>query len=323
VSAPRLVSIADVIRACRTLELPLERWPEVARILGMEILPPATREPVVPPPPPEPPPRPPRDESDGDAFGAPAAPRPDARRRRGAGPPVPASLHALEGDPAQPPAWVLGANGLDEPAEDVPQAQPAPLIAPQWSRGVLEALVATAAHDGPIDVVRTVALLARQEPFAELPRRSRPTLSRGAQVLVDTGPGLVPFASDQAALVRDLARIVAGAELELLRFAGTPLSGAGPGRRRTWTAWRPPTRPRPVLLVTDLGAGPSGAPVSEWLRVAAILRRAGCPAVALVPYPPTRYPLRLRRAFALVLWDRPTSVRAARRATGGVLEVAS
>lgn len=76
-----------------------------------------------------------------------------------------------------------------------------------------------------------------------------------------------------------------------------------------------------MLLLTDLGIGrpqlsADPATVEEWLELAAVVRRAGCPLVALVPYGAHRWPAALRDAMTLVEWDRPTSAARVRARVG-------
>ena len=115
--------------------------------------------------------------------------------------------------------------------------------------------------------------------------------------------------------------------VDVLRFSGSPEQGAGAGSRVEWSAYEPPVRPRPILVVSDLGVGvpPLGddaAPADEWLRFAARVRRAGCPLLTLSPYPAGRVPRRLARRLRVVLWDRTTTAAVARRAAGGRMRVA-
>jgi hypothetical protein len=80
------------------------------------------------------------------------------------------------------------------------------------------------------------------------------------------------------------------------------------------------------LIISDLGLSPaphrqSPFDLSEWLRFAHALAEHGCPLVAFVPYPPARWSRHLRQKFAIIQWDRPTSVRTVRQVIGRILEV--
>jgi hypothetical protein len=319
----RLVSVGDLVRAIGRLEAPREQWGDIARLLGFELLEQVDEKPeraaAAPPRRERPtgavPDRGPRARP----VEAPAQREPVAEDQ---GEALPSVLVPLGEQAAAAPLWIHTTLALEQPwPATAARTWPLPLLTPDWKRGVLEELLTTVGDDGPIDVLAAVAALARQESMTELPRLPRPTLSRGVQVLVDRGPGMVPFAADQASLVADLKRMASADGLEVVRFVGSPLDGAG--SRRQPKPWRPPVPARPVLILSDLGAGPSGAPPSAWVRTAAVLRHAGCPAVALCPYPIERVPHRIRRSIAIVEWDRPTTARSARSDIGGLKRVAT
>jgi hypothetical protein len=172
--------------------------------------------------------------------------------------------------------------------------------------------------DGPPDLERLVDMGARLEPIERVPRRSVPTLRRGAQVLVDLAVGLAPYRYD----VEDVllgARLLSADLIEVMSFSGCPTRGAGKGTRDDWSSWRPPARGTPVLLVSDLGIGgppmdPNRASVAEWLAFSAVATRAGAPVIALVPFGRERWPVSLMRRMTMVEWDPGTSVAAIRRA---------
>jgi hypothetical protein len=318
-----LVSVADLVRAIRRLDAPAAQWPAIAALLGMEAMPTVTPEPE-PDPRPVPPGRlaPPSAPPQGGRSERPTPTRPTATAAASpAREAVPSVLRLVSDSVPAAPLWINMTTVLDEPESGDDGRAPPPLLEPAWQRGVLAELLMTAGDDGPIDVLGAVAVLARQEAFSELPRLPHPTLSRGAQVLVDVGPGLVPFTADQARVVRNLQRIAKPDALLILRFDRSPLAGAGRHGRPTWRSWRPPSPARPVLILSDIGAGPSGAPARAWRRTAEILRRAGCPAVVLCPYPAQRAPASVRRRLAIVEWDRATSARHVRAAVGGLMRV--
>jgi hypothetical protein len=192
---------------------------------------------------------------------------------------------------------------------------PEPLFQPEWTPALLAAVCATRAPSGPLEVARLVDLAATAVPLTEI-RRPRRTLAHGVQLLIDTGPGMMPYAQD-CALLRRAVLAVVGTRVAVLRFAGCPTRGAGTGPR-PWGRYRPPPAPTPVLLLTDLGIGRPEPPaervgVREWLAFADLLRRQGCDGVALVPYPRRRVPAPLRAALHVVEWDRATTVRSVHR----------
>jgi len=184
-----------------------------------------------------------------------------------------------------------------------------PLIRPLWSRAIVSSALATTTAEGEIDMQRVIDLLARQIAIEDIPRLAVPTLRRGAQLLIQTGPAMVPFSRDQEHFL-GVVRPVAGRErTEVFDFAGVPTRGvfSADGSLRPYV---PPLRRKPVVLLTDLGIGRGGDIVtsSEWLEFGQVVRRAGCPLIAFVPYPPVRWPRELGRAMTIIQWDRMTTV---------------
>ncbi|HSN85472.1 MAG TPA: hypothetical protein VL025_01890, partial [Thermoanaerobaculia bacterium] len=234
-----------------------------------------------------------------------------------------ATLTPVHGE-SRPPGWLAEVDLLEEPGPAAPPPEPDPLLLPGWVRSVLSGTLATLASEGPLDVERLVRGVARAAPVRRVPRRPWPTLARGVQVLVDRSETMSPFARDQSWLVAQI-RAVAGRETtRVLFFDGLPAWGAGTGSRRLWREYHPWHTPPPgtaVLLVSDLGMGPSlfgarSAGVTSWRQFAEDLAHAGCPVVAFVPYGPGRWPRELRRALHLLHWDPRTSVHTVRREVG-------
>jgi hypothetical protein len=198
-----------------------------------------------------------------------------------------------------------------------------PLLRPDWSRGVLAAANETLVPDGPIDVDAMVERAARLEPLETVPRRPRPSLHRGVQLLVDIGEGMQPFRRDQEALAEATRSVVGKQAVEVLYFRDCPTrpEDAGPGSVWTWTRYRAPDPRRPVLVLSDFGIGgpplrPGSSSVAEWVALARRLARRESRLSGLVPYPPARLPPGLRAVARLVEWDRSTSRAAVRQALG-------
>lgn len=201
------------------------------------------------------------------------------------------------------------------PAPDPGQAGPLrslpPLFPTNSARNLFSALVATAAQDGPIDEGRLVELSAKCRPAARLPRRTAWTLRRGAQVLVDRSEAMVPFRNDIEDALSALGLLL-GDSVSVLRFEETPLRVFRYARNQA-RDYRPPPAGTPVLAITDLGLRrPRDA--WAWIDFAARVRRAGCPLAALVPYPPSRFPLPLASRMVAVSWDPSMTAGAVRRA---------
>ena len=143
---------------------------------------------------------------------------------------------------------------------------------------MLAALCRSRTPDGDLDLEVVVDRIARGEPVRHLPRTARATNRRGVQVLLDFGDGMRPFVQDQDEACAALERIAGPDGFEVLRFAGTPLDdpGAGPGPVWTWRPYAPPAGHRPVLVLSDLGAGadPLERPALQlrWTRFARLVR---------------------------------------------------
>lgn len=226
---------------------------------------------------------------------------------------------------ASPPAWLVEADPLPL-AADMPGPEPRPLeplLDPIQTRALLTDALAATVADGPVDVRALEARICRVEPITDLPRLPRRSLGLGVEVLVDRAEALTPFFADQVALLERI-RLLAGAEnTQVLRFAGNPLAGAGPGGRRSWTPWKPPDPSRPILLLTDLGildvadrddeAPETGA---DWAAFARLAGKRGCPVLALVPYPRRRWPDEVIGLFPILPWDRRLLLKDLRQALG-------
>ncbi|MFJ9018946.1 hypothetical protein ACIRPU_03000 [Streptomyces sp. NPDC102259] len=188
-----------------------------------------------------------------------------------------------------------------------------PLLTGRSSAAILNAMLTTRVRDdGEPDIDSLVEAFARGIPLTRLPRAARPTLRFGVQVLVDLGDAMQPYHRDQQDLVGRITGLV-GAELTQVRyFADAPTRGTGPGARRTWLPYRTPSPGTRVLVVSDLGAGgpvfhPRRALAAEWYGVLDEIVRAGCTALALVPYPADRVPTELTRLLSVLTWDRSTT----------------
>jgi hypothetical protein len=236
---------------------------------------------------------------------------------------IPSTVSGIWSREPTPPPRQVGVGALDRPSADpaVP-VDPEPLLVPRWARGIVSAALATP-DGGPVDVERTIDLVARLEPLRRVPALPRPTLRHGAQVLLDRSEAMLPFYRDQAVLVRTLAEVVGRHRLEVLRFAGCPASsGAGPDTPFSWEPYRPPRPGVPVVLVSDLGANEApldadAATPDDWREFASAVEAAGCPLLAFVPAAHDRLPEGLPRSLRVIVWDRTTTARDARHAAAG------
>jgi hypothetical protein len=131
----------------------------------------------------------------------------------------------------------------------------------------------------------------------------------GADVLMDIGEHMAVFVPEQTRLVDRMRRVLGRGMVSVFRFSGSPPAGV-------FEAYRPARPGWPVIVLTDLGigAGASAVPSSEWLAFARLVRAAGCHLLALVPYPPARWPAELSSSMHIIHWDRATTVRSIRSA---------
>lgn len=187
-----------------------------------------------------------------------------------------------------------------------------PLWERRWTRDLVTAALAVRTRGQNLDEARAIEMLASGRSVTELPRVDVRTLSFGAQVLVDVGAGMDPYARDGDPLVDAIRRVVGPDRTSVLRFRGSPLAGAGPGGISTWRPYAPPEARTPVIALTDLGiGGPTHArhPLPrEWLALAHGLARRSSRLIALVPYAPHRWEPALERSITILHWDRPTTV---------------
>jgi hypothetical protein len=233
-------------------------------------------------------------------------------------PPLPVSSTVAVDDAVVP--W-LQVSTLSRPADGKMAAGPAPpyqpLLQPKQAPALLGTLCATARPTGRVDIPAAVEWLARRRPVRRLPRRDRQTLARGVQVLADAGDGLKPYARDREGVVVALERLVGEGLVADGWFLDDPARGVG--FDHDLDRYEPPAPGTPVLLLTDLGIG-GGAARRRWpkrehlVSLARDLAAQGSPTLALVPYPPTRWPAGLDRSIGLVFWDRRTTVSHVRRA---------
>lgn len=234
------------------------------------------------------------------------------------------ALVPLEGPGAAVlPAWLVDAVPLPATAggPPPPPPAPAPLLEPARSRAVLAGALSTLAADGELDVEAAVRTAAAGQLPRELPVRTRPTLARGVQLLVDRGEAMLPFAADVEQLLERMVAVVGAHRLQVLEFDGTPLGPLGSGPRWEWTRYEAHLPPpgTVVVAVTDLGIGaaPGGAGgaavAGDWRRFARPLLLRGFTLRLFVPYPERRWPRGLPRGLRVFPWDRATGARTVAR----------
>lgn len=215
------------------------------------------------------------------------------------------------------PEWLSSATPMpvERTRYRAPKLPFEPLLVPTKVRALLSTLLATEVEEGPLDVQRLIASIARREPVTRLFRKRSPTLRRGVQVLVDRGASMSLFARDARWLARELQNVIGAPRVDLWLFADCPARGVGRPEDDEWSTYRAPASGTPVLLLTDLGIGATAATRAdavEWEPFLAAVRAAACPVFVLAPYASHRWPPLAQRIEALP-WDRRVTVQLARR----------
>ncbi|TQM84472.1 hypothetical protein FHX81_6918 [Saccharothrix saharensis] len=185
-----------------------------------------------------------------------------------------------------------------------------PLLRPGAARGVLHAAVSRPGADGVVDVRAATRVLATARPLVVLPRKPRPTLRHGVEVLVDHARGMEPFRRDVESLCRELPRLVGEGALSEWHFDGDPREGLDGQPYRD-------TAHGTVLILSTFGGPPAydeAGGVEHWEAAVARWRARGVRPVALCPLPPRRFPPWLTRVMPVIGLDRATTVGAVRTA---------
>jgi hypothetical protein len=227
----------------------------------------------------------------------------------------------------------LPAHGLPRPAVVAP-AVLEPLFAAAWSRAIASTLTEHSAPVGPIDVERTIDLLARRLPIRRLPRRKRLVSATEVVVVVDSR-GTLAWFRDDADLLIDRLDAVTRAAVGIVEADGAPVLASAMGASNTAATGRgrravaddddgddddgdAPQRERVrvgaqgrVIGLTDLGLGSSWLPgdpgrADAWIELAIALRARGASLAIVTPVPVERIPPRLSRLVPCIYWDRST-----------------
>ena len=214
----------------------------------------------------------------------------------------------------EPPAYPATTDPtLFQPKAGARPAPFPPLLNPGWTRSILSTALMRPARIGALDVRSVIERIARGEAISRLPQQTLSVVAPLVHVLLDVGPGMLPFLEDQRGLLEVLRRVVGKHAVEVAHFSGVPLR-AGIGLPGKWRAFRP-ARGSAVLVVTDLGLARGGlgsVPLPSWSQFLRGARQDGAPVVGLVPYPATRWPRELSKMMHLLHWDRATPVARAK-----------
>ncbi len=312
-----LTFLGDLVRTVHQLQPPDDALPLIARMLHLEtapvspVKPRAQRrqeqpQPETPVPPRETGPAAREPSEEIAPVLPPARPKPEDRLHV-----VPISIEAVHDEEQEealvtlaPPARMAAAT--DE--EEEPDPELLPLLDPMTLRSAVVSAVETRSLETVPDVDALTAALIRGEAIREIPFRRSPTVRRGAQVLVDRGPGMVPFVRDADQLAAAISSLVNASSTSVLRFRGMPGWGVYDlhGARRRYE-YPPPGVP--VVIISDFGISSEALPdvrpvLSEWLQLVRELRARGSSVVAFIPYERERWPRELAGSVVLVNWDR-------------------
>lgn len=219
--------------------------------------------------------------------------------------------------PGSDPGPTIPVEDAQWPASSAPIHEPMPqppLFDRQLSREIVRASVTTRHADGGIDIAGCVRAVARGKPLRRLPRRLC-WGAFGADILIHTCQGMLPYRRDQAALVEQVARLLGAAAVRVWWFYHSPdelFESMMEG-----DAWEV-SATRPVLVLSDLGAGDSLEPITRhqkdaWLAFSTKLAHAPS-ALVLTPYGKDTALIDLYHGAAVETWDECTTPSAIRRA---------
>lgn len=222
-------------------------------------------------------------------------------------------------------------NPVELPADGLPRptaVRPAvlePLFEAGWSRAIASTLTEHSAPVGPLDLDRTIDLLARRLPIRTLPRRDRLVSATEVVVVVDTRGTLAWFRDDAALLIARLDAVTR-APVAVVEADGAPVLTSAMGARGTARLTTSdlddlddapsPDRVRigahgRIIGITDLGLGSpwmrgDPARADAWADLAIALRARGASLAIVTPVPVERLPRRLSRLAPCIYWDRST-----------------
>lgn len=302
------IQLADLIRALRVMAPDEEARKQIASMLGFEFAPEPSK------------PLPPSDPILPKQTRRPAQGKTKSRRPKVKGDTLGFTVDVIEESvPVKVPAWELPEPFQEKSEEGEPAPAFFPLLAPLWTRAIITKMLSVETSDGLPDIAKLIEIISSNRPLKEIPRLSLPTLRQGVQVLIDRGPGLVPYLRDQRLLLEQLELLVGKDQVHLWEFVGTPLKHADAVSPLPHSSYRLPPSGMPILMLSDLGIGapPFEAEVAtpeEWLEFVMKVREAKYELLILTPYPPIRCPSALKDHVRIIQWDRETSVSTVLRA---------
>jgi len=187
------------------------------------------------------------------------------------------------------------------------------------------AALAVRLPDAEINEEKIAEIRGWRLPITGIPRRPVSSFCRGLQIILDRREPLTPFFGDQTHLVNTIRRIAGNENISVVQFVNHPRWVFDIDKKQT-APYSFPVSPVPILLVSDLGIRVSTLATDfvspgEWVAFAQDATKAHCPVVALVPYPPHRWPAAVTEEIITLEWDRNTTAGAVRRRIGPGLEL--
>lgn len=193
-----------------------------------------------------------------------------------------------------------------------------PILNPVKTRAFLSEVLSTQVENGAIEIDRLIEMIANCREIKVIPREPVQTLSRGCQVLIDVSEGMEPFTYDIYHILDEIKKVAGDKRVEVLYFNGIPGYEVEFEEDADIKDYKPPSFGTPVLVITDLGIGEvpfsmDRSSPTDWVVFSKTLQDAGCPLRVLTPYPPARWPERLKGLFGIIHWDLSVTVSAVRR----------
>ena len=177
------------------------------------------------------------------------------------------------------------------------------LFAPRLRRDILRRSLSRSIPASEIDIAELTRRLSRLQPLRRLPRRSRPSLRHGVQLLIDVGSSTAPFWQDQQGLVASIRRLLGPAAVDVVHVEGAPDPKSGVD------GYTLPVSGRPVLIVSDLGIARSpklrGSKPKDWARFIGWLQARQLQVTAYIPFAVGRHSAAWRGLLPVHVWDRP------------------
>ncbi|EXG79869.1 hypothetical protein [Cryptosporangium arvum] len=184
------------------------------------------------------------------------------------------------------------------------------LFRPSWQREIIKELATIETFTDEPSVESLVEALATGKAIAALPATTRIDVNPRVRVLIDTAQSMLPFTEDQALFAAALQRVLGKPMVAVERLRNAPQQVSAEGGAR----WSPAIASlgESLIVVSDLGMTrhlvKQGFTTVYWIDFArSSFAASGLRPVAVVPCSLGLVPDLVRKAFAVIPWDRPTS----------------